>query len=70
MKTTLLNDVHRCDGVGDDEDGWREGCEHCLRRTAPRTGPVLMMPPPAIIVFECEAIIEPDAGTVSAGTQG
>lgn len=31
---TLPADVARCPGVGD-EEGWREGCCDCLRRTAP-----------------------------------
>ena len=26
----------RCHGSGSDEEGWREGCEDCLRRTSPR----------------------------------
>ena len=56
----LPADVARCDGVGDDTDGWREGCETCLRRTAKRGSWVLMMSPPAIIAFECEYLIEPN----------
>lgn len=59
----LLNDIARCDGVGyydidDDETYWREGCEACLRRAAPRPEGVQMIEPPAIIVFECEYLIE------------
>ena len=62
----LPNDVARCDGVGFDEDGswdWREGCETCLRRTAPRGDMMLIsfIHPPAIIAFECEFLIEPDS---------
>jgi hypothetical protein len=57
--TTLPNDVARCDGSGSEEEGWREGCETCLRRTAPRTEMVSMISPPAIIAFECEYLIEP-----------
>ena len=60
--TTLPNDFARCAGDGSDEEGWREGCEDCLRRTAPWAG----LPgggehikPPPIIVFECEYRIEP-----------
>ena len=30
----------------------------CLRRTAPRPDPCLMIDPPLIIVFECEYLIE------------
>lgn len=59
---TLPNDTTRCNGSGDDIEGWREGCETCLRRTAPRPRPerLMMMDPPPIIVFECEYLIEPN----------
>lgn len=60
---TLPNDTARCNGVhsiGDGEIHWREGCEKCLRRTAPRPEVVWMIEPPAIIVFECEFLIEPE----------
>ena len=37
--STLLYDIARCPGVPNLPDeqphGWREGCETCLRRTAP-----------------------------------
>ena len=59
----LANDVARCNGSGSVEDGvqyWREGCEHCLRRTAQRPAQVWMMAPPPIIAFECEYLIEPN----------
>ena len=57
---SLPNDVARCAGVGDGEEGWREGCEDCLRRTSPATGDrVVMMTPPPIIAFWCEYLIEP-----------
>ena len=62
----LPDDVVRCNGVGDDTEGWREGCETCLRRTAKRGSRVVMMSPPAIIAFECEYLIElntPDYNT-------
>ena len=62
----LPNDIHRCNGVYSIEDGeidWREGCETCLRRTAPRPEVVWMIDPPAIIVFECEYLIEPNDNT-------
>jgi hypothetical protein len=57
-------DIARCNGVSFIEDGevdWREGCEHCLRRTLPREADqdYSMMDPPAIIAFECEYLIEP-----------
>lgn len=59
---TLPADVARCHGYGSDGD-WREGCEDCLRRTSPPVDPerVWRMTPPAIIVFECEYLIEPAA---------
>jgi hypothetical protein len=58
--TTLPNDIARCAGVGSDDEGWREECETCLRRMAPRTGKVQWMLPPPIIAFECEFLIEPE----------
>lgn len=64
---TLPADVARCPGVGYAEDDgfeWREGCDDCLRRTSPPADPerVLMMAPPTIVVFECEARIAPANG--------
>ena len=57
---TLPNDVARCAGVGDDEEGWRDGCEDCARRLAESTSAVTAwMLPPAIIAFWCEFRIEP-----------
>lgn len=56
----LPNDVARCNGYGSEEEGWREGCETCLRRTAPRKGIGPTITPPPIIAFECEFLIEPD----------
>ena len=47
-----------CRGVGDDVDGWREGCEDCKRRTQQASGNVPNMEPPPIIVFECEYRVE------------
>ena len=61
---SLPNDIARCNGVGfaDGNYGeWREGCETCLRRTAPRPDRVWMISPPPIIAFECEYLIEPIA---------
>lgn len=52
--------IRRCPGDGSFEDGewqWREGCEDCLRRTAPGGGQ--WIEPPPIIVFECEYRIGP-----------
>ena len=62
MTYYLPNDYARCNGVSFDEgDGfaWREGCETCLRRTAPRPEIVVMMEPPPVIAFECEGLISP-----------
>ena len=53
---TLPNDIARCNGYY--AEGWREGCGECLRRTAPRPDPCWMMEPPAIVVFECEYLVE------------
>lgn len=57
----LPSDVARCQGVGSDAEGWREGCETCLRRTSPPADPsrVLRMTPPVLVVFFCEFLIEP-----------
>lgn len=55
---TLPNDIARCAGVGSDKEGWREECETCLRRTAPRDGIGPWITPPKIVVFECEYLIE------------
>lgn len=63
--TTLPHDVARCPGIGFQEDDgwdWREGCEDCLRRTAPRDGlrgQHWENTPPPIIAFECPDRIEP-----------
>jgi hypothetical protein len=60
----LPNDVERCAGVGNDHDGWREGCEDCARRLAESTIDVsTWMIPPAIIAFWCEFRIKPNAQT-------
>lgn len=58
MRSKLPEDEARCNGVQEDGE-WREGCEDCLRRTAPRPKYVWMIPPPEIIAFECENRIEP-----------
>ena len=61
--STLPHDIARCPGVPNEPDeppGWREGCETCLRRTAPgRPHQQMWMEPPAIIAFWCEYLIEP-----------
>ncbi len=51
----LPNDVSRCEGFGNDEEGWREGCEDCSRRkdVLPNKD-YFWIKPPAIIVFWCE----------------
>ena len=69
---TIIKAEARCHGVGSDAEGWREGCETCLRRTtdAECTCKASDMPfgqcckavfikPPAIIAFECEYLLEP-----------
>lgn len=57
---TLPRYIARCPGVGSDDEGWREGCEKCLRRTVPVESPhqVPPMEPPLIIAFWCEYLIE------------
>lgn len=59
---TLPHDIARCRGVGNDAEGWREGCETCLRRTDPVKPHPWMnhITPPAIIAFECEYLLEPN----------
>lgn len=59
-RTHLPDDYARCDGEGSDDEGWREGCETCLRRTAPRPDVYSAILPPPIIAFECEYLIEPE----------
>ena len=63
MTATIPADIARCPGVGSDSEGWRDGCDVCLRRTAaPTDHPrVSHMQPPAVMVFECEFLIEPKA---------
>lgn len=60
MTRPLPADVARYSGVGSDAEGWREGCDVCLRRTAPPSDHprVARMQPPPIIVFECEYLLE------------
>lgn len=56
---TLHYDYARCNGY-QTQDGWRDGCEDCLRRTSPgreHYQPYIL--PPTIIVFECESRIAP-----------
>lgn len=64
---TLSNDIARCNGVryaeGENSE-WREGCEICLRRTAPRPNIYALVLPPEIIAFECEYLIEPKPTTL------
>ena len=49
-------DFERCEGYY--AEGWREGCETCLRRLADRPAGCKMIQPPAIIAFWCEYLIE------------
>lgn len=54
---TLPYDIARCAGVGD-ENGWREGCDVCLRRlSAGREEQQSYIEPPAVIAFFCEFYI-------------
>lgn len=55
----LPYDIARCPGVGY-EGQWREGCEDCLRRTAPGNprSPQAYIQAPPVIAFECEFRIE------------
>lgn len=62
---TLPNDIARCAGVSETENGvthWRDDCETCMRRTAPPSTSAwaAMMRPPEIIAFQCEYLIEPE----------
>lgn len=54
----LPYDVARCPGYQADGE-WRDGCETCLRRTAPAGPRSPFIEPPPIIVFECDFLIEP-----------
>ena len=54
----IHDDIARCEGSGNDE-GWREGCETCMRRTSARNEWSSWMAPPMVIVGECEYLIEP-----------
>jgi len=55
---TLPYDMARCNGYGNDEEGWREGCEDCLRRADQGGEPQWFIQPPPIITFQCEYLIE------------
>jgi hypothetical protein len=56
----LPADVARCPGYEPDPGDLREGCEDCRRRTDRSKFPLqAWMEPPPIVVFECEARIEP-----------
>ena len=56
-------DSARCDGVGSDQDGWRDGCDTCLRRTSKGDSEYqVYITPPAIIVF-CPFLIKPESYT-------
>ena len=57
--TNLPNDIARCPGSGSEGD-WREGCEDCARRLAPRPEMTVWMEPPPIIAFWCEYHIPMD----------
>lgn len=59
MADQLANDIARCNGVGSNKEGWRKGCETCLRRTAPRPERFSFFAPPEITGERCEYLIEP-----------
>lgn len=58
---SLPDDIARCPGVGNQEEGFMEDCETCERRTLPPADPerVWWMTPPEVIAFWCEYLIEP-----------
>ena len=58
-KYFLPNDVTRCSGVQTGE-GWRNGCDRCLRRIAgPASEMTLYMEPPALdSLGECRYLID------------
>jgi hypothetical protein len=68
---SLPADVARCPGYSA-EGQWREGCDDCKRRTSPPVNHdrVLMMAPPSIVVFECEARIPPDWPPLNPALKG
>jgi hypothetical protein len=57
---TLPEDVARCPGSGSEAEGWREGCEDCLRRICTPGENSPWIEPPPIIAFWCEYLIEAD----------
>jgi len=69
MMTPLPADVHKCSGLGSDAEGWREGCEDCLRRLAPpaQRDRVWWMSPPAVVAFWCESHIPTSAAPAPEG---
>jgi len=54
----LPSDYARCKGVGNDMEGWRDGCEHCLRRTSRAIPNSTWIEPPGHIVFMCEYLVD------------
>lgn len=69
---TLPYNIARCAGAQYDGE-WREGCEDCLRRTAPGGPMSPWIEAPLLVVFECEYRIGPmdvpetDFGVVGVG---
>lgn len=54
----LPNDIARCAGIGSEEEGWREGCDICLRRLSPGDeSHQNYLEPPWIVAFECEYLL-------------
>lgn len=52
--TRLPDDVARCPGVGSDAEGWREGCDTCLRRLSPPGEWSPWIEPPPVVAFWCD----------------
>jgi hypothetical protein len=57
--TALANGIARCNGIPHGCDGWRQNCETCLRRTAPRPIQCWMTAPPTFIDNQCPYAIKP-----------
>ena len=51
---TLPSDIARCPGIGSEEDGWREGCDSCLRRLSPPGERSPWIEPPPVVAFWCD----------------
>ena len=61
----MTDDTARCPGSGS-EGEWREGCEDCAHRLAPRPDTATWIEPPPIIAFWCEYHIPMDGSRAQA----